>query len=163
MSRFIGKRVLQGLTNQDLASIAEITCTWVNTGGTTINASAFAILTEGSLKHEADTRVLKDQKGNRVAVYSTDEILTLDIVAIPAGSNKANALLAAQVPESLSFVTIANAPSMPFGCYASDAINGTNWLYEKGAEIVMASETEWGLKFTVTRSPNLAKQNAITT
>src|SRR5919109_3659307 len=98
MSRFIGKRVLQGLTNQSLTTPLDIQLEWLKPDGTTFNATGFAIITEGSLKHGADKKTLKDQKGNRCAVFSTDEYLTLDVVAIAADTTLALSLLTASVP-----------------------------------------------------------------
>jgi hypothetical protein len=160
----IGRRPLIGATNQNPSAIAEFTMTWKSTDGSTvINASASAIFQSGSLKHEADIKRLRDGKGARCTVISTDETLTLDVTAVPVGavsaSTLADAIKAATLPPALGFCTIANAPVIPMGPYA-DALNSANWMYEGGGSIEISNENEWALKFTVTRS-NIAAQAAV--
>lgn len=160
-----GKRPLATLTNQVSGSAAVWTVAWKNTSNVAITLGAKPTPLSGSIRHGATLKPIKDYKGNTVAVLSTDDQVTMEMVAVPLGdagpgtggpptTTLQQALDAAYLPVPGTFVTVGSAPTVNIGGF-SDVFNSGDWIYNGDGEISLSSDGEWGLRFSLTRYANV--------
>lgn len=86
------------------------------------------------LTHGSDIQRIRAQGGDTGAVIGSDEVLELEIDFIPQGSSIANAKTSAKLPTAPSIVTLSGLHVIAVGSF-SDALNGTNFIYEGGGTI----------------------------
>lgn len=166
-----GRRRLAGFTDQANGAVKPWKFSWFQPDGITqVNMNGLLVPLSGSIKHSADVKRLKDGRGNTVTVLATDEIVTIEIVATPdavptPGTPNTAGLLAwvlesATFPQPNGWVTIADAPVMNMGTFVN-VFNGANWMYNSDGSIELASDNEWGMRFSLTKFANLTLTSAV--
>lgn len=158
-----GRRAIAGLTdNADGAAVA-FTIAWYTPANVAITCTGQIVPLSGSIQHSADTRAIRDNHGNDVTVFWTNERVVVEIVAVPFGATGANtlaaAITAATLPAPGGWMTISNAPDIPMGSFAN-VLESADWMYNGDGRIEMASDGEWGIRFSATRRSNLTKAAA---
>jgi hypothetical protein len=157
-----GQRRLAGFTDQSTPSVW--TLTWQHSDFGVLTAAGLIVPLSGSVKHANDVKRLKDQRGNTVTILSCDEALTIELVAVPSAAPGASSLTdvcnAASFPTPNGYLTIANAPVIRIGTFP-DAFNANNWLYNGDGSLELASDNEWGMRFTCTRYAFIPAQKAV--
>lgn len=159
-----GRRPLAGIS--DNSTPLDWTFTWTLADAVTvITATGQIVPLSGSLSHSADVKIVRDNRGNEVSVISSNEKLTIEVVAVPLGVTGANTLAdvesAAQFPGMNSWLQIQHAPVIKAGSF-TDAFNSVDWMYNCDGRIELASEGEWGLRFSCTRRAGLSKAAGVT-
>lgn len=168
-----GARRFAGFSNQGAGSAAVQIwkLSWYAPDGTTlINANGQLVPLSGSLRHSADLKFLKDSRGNEVTVLATNEKITIEVVAVPNGANGANSLRdaieSATFPAPNGWVSLlsdasnANPLVIPMGSF-TNSLDSTAWMYNSDGSIELASDNEWGMRFTLTRRANMARVAAV--
>lgn len=154
----VGRRRLAGITDQANPSNIFQFQWYQNDAATIVNAHGFLVPLSGSVSHANDIKYLKDSRGNTVTVLATDERVTIQVVATPDGAPGQYAmrdvLESATFPQPNGWVTITNAPLLSLGNFL-DVFNTGNWLYNGDGSLEMASDNEWGMRFSLTRFANI--------
>jgi hypothetical protein len=166
-----GARRLAGITDQISPSNIFKFQWYQPDGATVLNSTGFLVPLSGSITHANDIKYLKDSRGNTVCQLATDERLTIQVVATPNGapgaSSLTEALQSASFPAPNGWVTISHAPVIAIGTFLADdqskldAFNSSGWIYNGDGSLEMASDNEWGMRFTLTRFAFLPKTAAV--
>ena len=148
------QKQLFGITDQ-ATSPTLISVTTYERGASTVRSSGTANFNLQSLDLDQFKGSEMTMDGNGVpcqfAIFA--EGIRCKVSYVPEGSTISDAQLAAAVPPAGSYMKIANAPIMAFGCFlASDhaakgAFNTCNWLIEDAA-LRLRSGSRWEVEVT---------------
>lgn len=151
-----GRRPIAGISNNNAAGLLDLTFTWVTVALADITAAGQIVPISGSLSHSADIKIIKDNRGNEVTIITTNEKVILEVMAVPLGvgvsteNSLAAAESAARFPMPGSWLTIGAAPVIDCGTF-TDVFNSNAYTYNCDGRLEIASEGEWGMRFSVTR------------
>jgi|GEM_PF-6587044 len=162
-----GRRPIAGISDNVDNSPTDLVITWYTPAGVLVTVTGQIVPISGSLQHSADIRVIKDNRGNEVSVLYSNEKVTIELAGVPLGAAGTGqldeAVSAAQFPSPGGWMTIASGPAgLVMGGFSSNVLNADNWQYNVDGRVEMASEGEWGLRWSCTRRINLAKSAAVT-
>ena len=154
MSTHVNLRSLQGLTGGTIAwtvpeSDGDPAAGAALAGYVSPNLQGFA------LSHKCEVEKIPNQSGNTASMIITDEYLEITWDYIPQGTNRANALAAAQLPPPGSKGEIEGLPIIKIGNFTdglnTDGASTQPWIYEGDGGLDGKVKEHWDGKITLRR------------
>jgi hypothetical protein len=159
-----GKRPLAGLSNQNPAGLQDFLLEWyASDAATKITTAGILMPVSGSLQHSADLKVIRDVRGDEVTVIHTNEKIICEFMCVPlvaAGGTLTDLLISAKIPPPGAYLDISQAPALTVGSFA-DCLNSNAWMYNDDGRIELASDGEWGIRFSGTLRSSLGRVAAV--